>query len=187
MFKSYLKTAIRNLLKNRTFGLINILGLASGMAFCILIFLFVNDEYSYDTFHDDYDRIYRVWVHSFHPEYGISKISSLPIRIADDIRRLYPEISDVVRMSNRECKIKKSENIFKEKLTFVDPEFLKVFSFPILSENSSNHLYQANLSIRPKRINNGYLYTLALDEETGSEKVKRCKIKNWDQIKGGIE
>ncbi len=48
------------------------------------------------------------------------------------------------------------------------------------------YLYQANLSIRPKRIKNGYLYTFSIDEETGSEKVKRYKIKNWDQIKVGI-
>lgn len=140
MFKSYFKTAIRNLLKNRTFSLINILGLASGMALCILIFLFVQNEYSYDKFHEDSDRIHRLWVHSFHPEYGTNKISSLPIRIADDLRGLYPEIDNIARISTRECKIKKSELVFKERMTFVDPEFLKLFSFPIITGNSSDPL-----------------------------------------------
>jgi len=44
-----------------------------------------------------------------------------------------------------------------------------------------------NLSIRPKRIKNGYLYTFVVDEETDSEKLKRYKIKNWDQIKEVID
>jgi putative ABC transport system permease protein len=64
----------------------------------------------------------------------------MPIRIADDLRKLYPEIDRVVRISHRESKIRKSDLVFKEKLTFVDPEFLKVFSFPILDGNNSNPL-----------------------------------------------
>ena len=109
MLKNYLKIALRNLRKNKTTSFINIAGLAIGIAFSLLVYLFVHDEYSYDRFHEDSNRIYRVWTQSFHPEYGTSNIGSLPIRIADDFRRLFPEIEDVVRISHREGKIRISE------------------------------------------------------------------------------
>ena len=62
MFKNYLKAAMRSMLKHKGFSLINILGLAIGIACSILIFTFVNFEWSYDRFHDKADRIHRVAV-----------------------------------------------------------------------------------------------------------------------------
>ncbi len=121
MFKNYLKIALRNLTKNKTTSFINIAGLAIGIAFSLLVYLFVHDEYSFDRFHEDSNRIYRVWTQSFTPEWGTNNIGSMPIRIADDFRRLYPEIDHVVRISHRESKIRISELVYKEKLTFVDP------------------------------------------------------------------
>jgi putative ABC transport system permease protein len=60
MFKNYLKIALRNILKYKAYSLINILGLAVGMASCILILLYVHDELSYDKYHEKADQIYRV-------------------------------------------------------------------------------------------------------------------------------
>ena len=60
MFKNYLTVAIRNLLRHRVYSVINISGLAVGMACCILILLLIQDELSYDRFHQKMDRIYRV-------------------------------------------------------------------------------------------------------------------------------
>ena len=60
LFSSYLKTAIRNLARHRIYSAINIIGLAIGLAFCILTFLFTYNEWTYDTFHKNADRIYRV-------------------------------------------------------------------------------------------------------------------------------
>ena len=60
MFKNYLKVALRNLWKNKAFSAINIMGLASGLAVCLLIVLYVVDELSYDKYNEKADRIYRV-------------------------------------------------------------------------------------------------------------------------------
>ena len=68
------------------------------------------------------------------------------------------------------------------KAKFEDKDGNRSGMYDIFSQDGY-YLYQANLSIRPKRIKNGYLYTFAVDEKTGSEKIKRYKIKNWDQIK----
>src|SRR5580658_4161162 len=60
MLKSYWKTAVRALLRNKTYGLINIVGLAAGTFCCLYILLYVRDQYSYDRHHTDMDDIYRV-------------------------------------------------------------------------------------------------------------------------------
>jgi putative ABC transport system permease protein len=60
MFKNHLKIAIRNLLKQKVFSFINIAGLAIGMACCILIFLYVQDELKFDQYHENKHRIYRL-------------------------------------------------------------------------------------------------------------------------------
>jgi putative ABC transport system permease protein len=59
MIKNYLTTAIQNLIRNKTYSTINILGLSGGLTCCLLIFIFVTDEYSYDKFHAKKERIYR--------------------------------------------------------------------------------------------------------------------------------
>ena len=60
MFKNYIKTALRNIVRHKGYAFINIAGLAIGMACCILIVIFVMTELSYDKFHKDGDRIYRL-------------------------------------------------------------------------------------------------------------------------------
>jgi len=60
MIKNYLKIALRNLRKHKGYTFINITGLAVGLACCLLIVLFVRDELSYDRYHDNADRIYRI-------------------------------------------------------------------------------------------------------------------------------
>ncbi len=75
MFKSYLKTTLRSIKKHLGYSLINIMGLAIGMACCILILLFVFDELSYDKFHENHDRIYRVTRQWFTVSYQTIKAS----------------------------------------------------------------------------------------------------------------
>ena len=60
MFKVYLKSAFRNIFRNKTFSVINIVGLAIGMAACIVISVFIQNEYNYDNFNTKAERIYRV-------------------------------------------------------------------------------------------------------------------------------
>ena len=60
MFRNYLIVAVRNLLRNKTYLVINILGLAIGMAFCLLIFLYLHNEWTFDSFHKYADQLYRI-------------------------------------------------------------------------------------------------------------------------------
>jgi putative ABC transport system permease protein len=93
MLRNYLKIALRTLNRHRAYAFINLAGLAVGLAACLLIFLFVRDELSYDRFHDKADRIYRV------VSYG--KQLSTSALLAPSLVANFPEVESAVRLSRR--------------------------------------------------------------------------------------
>ena len=118
LFSSYLKTAIRNLARHRIYSAINIIGIAIGLAFCILTFLFVHNEWTYDTFHKNADRIYRV-------------SGMTPDPLGPAIAEAFPDMQ-TVRFSSSGGKIGTEDRAFQATLGFVDPNFLDIFSFPVI-------------------------------------------------------
>ena len=126
LFISYLKTAIRNLARHRIYSAINIIGLAIGLAFCIITYLFVHHEWTYDTFHENADRIYRVYVQT-------------PSGIAEDPRtsdgaalmETFPEML-AARFVIGHGKIGTDDRAFRAFWGYVDPNFLEIFSFPVI-------------------------------------------------------
>src|SRR5882762_7513900 len=91
MFRNYLKVAIRSLLKRKVFTLINILGLATGMAVCLLIVLFIRDELGYDSFQANSDRIYRMVLERKYPERSTS-YAIIPSSFRRAVKAELPEI-----------------------------------------------------------------------------------------------
>ena len=127
LFSSYLKTAIRNLARHRIYSAINIIGIAIGLAFCILTFLFVHNEWTYDTFHENADRIYRVYIKGRNERvHGVT-----PGPLGPALREAFPDMQ-TVRFASRTGKIGTENRAFRAKLGFTDSNFLDVFSFPIL-------------------------------------------------------
>src|SRR5689334_23923632 len=97
MISNYLKVAIRNLLRQKAFSFINIFGLALGISCTALIGMWVNDEVSYDRFHKDYERIYRVTATL--PELKVhAAVTSAPLALA--VKNELPEIEEPVRISD---------------------------------------------------------------------------------------
>ena len=78
MFKNYLKIAWRNLLRNKVYAVINIVGLALGISACLVIYLSVHFELSYDNFHPGKENIYRIVSEIGFPQEGFHKLSSVP-------------------------------------------------------------------------------------------------------------
>ena len=126
LFSSYLKTAIRNLARHRIYSAINIIGIAIGLAFCILTFLFVHNEWTYDTFHKNADRTYRVYKQD---ESGISGITPDPLGPA--LTEAFPAMQ-TVRFRGGGGKIGIQDRAFQANLGFVDPNFLDIFSFSVI-------------------------------------------------------
>ncbi len=132
MFKNYLKIAYRNIKRHKGYSLINISGLAVGMACCILILLFVFDELSYDRYHENHDRIYRVtrkWLN----EDGVVSLhlGHVAPPIAPLLRNEFPEIIHAVRMLRvGRALIGSGTTFFEEsRFFFAEEDIFEVFTF----------------------------------------------------------
>src|SRR5436190_4010034 len=97
MFRNHFKVAMRNLWKRKVYTLINILGLATGMAVCLLIVLFIQNELSYDNFQQQGDQIYRVALDRRYPGRSTS-YALIPSSIGEAIKREYPEVKESTRI-----------------------------------------------------------------------------------------
>ena len=126
LFISYLKTAIRNLARHRIYSAINIIGLAIGLAFCMITFLFTYHEWTYDTFHENADHIYRVYVQT--PS-GIAEKPRVPDGAA--LTEAFPEMQ-TARLVVGFGKIGTDDRAFRSIWSYVDPNILEIFSFPII-------------------------------------------------------
>jgi putative ABC transport system permease protein len=143
MLLNYLKIAVRNLAKNKTYSVINIFGLALGVAVSVLILMFVMHEYSYDKFHTNHKRIYRVLgkVKMGDNEFQMSSFSSdkaLVFKNSDarikDFVRILPTYDKIVMKSAGKGMF------FEENFMFADPSFLKIFSFELTEGNPATVL-----------------------------------------------
>ena len=146
MFSNYLKIAWRNLLKNKTFSLINIIGLASGLACFILIALYIIDELSFDKYHDKADRIYRI---NSDIRFGGTDlnmaVSADPMGAT--LKKDYPQVEQFTRIYASEgSKLFKKENVFitEERAVYADSTLFDVFTFPALAGDSKTALNEPN-------------------------------------------
>jgi putative ABC transport system permease protein len=139
MIRNYVKIAIRNLLRQKGFSFINIFGLALGISCTALIGMWVNDELSYDRFHRDFDRIYRIT--STLPEMKVhAAVSSAPLALA--IKNEFPEVDEAVRIFtyNRDL-MQVGDARFEEKgIIYADSNFFRVFTFPFIKGDSERAL-----------------------------------------------
>jgi putative ABC transport system permease protein len=140
MGKMLFHIAIRNLLRNKTFSFLNIIGLAIGMASAILILLWVQNELSYDSFYPNADRLYQSWNRD-RSNKGIDCWNVTPKPLAPALKQEYPEIERATRVGWDETILftvgEKKMNI---KGTMVDPDFLPMFDFPLIKGDISKAL-----------------------------------------------
>ncbi len=140
MLKNYFKIAFRNLLKNKVYSSINIFGLAVGIACCLLIGLYVYNEWSYDEFHSKSDRLYRTWVHE---DYGNDEIyfnSVTPFILASTLKNNIPEVEETTRFYNFFNSVKRPDQneSSSETISMVDPAFFEMFDFPVVKGSISS-------------------------------------------------
>ncbi len=135
MFKSYIKIAWRNLLRNKGFSAINILGLAIGMASAILILLWIQNEMSHDRFHEKRDRLYTANNRDkFNGEMWAWSQTSKPL--AGTLKQEYPEVEDAVRIGEAPFLFTVGNKHLNMAGYFTDPGFFNLFSFPLLEGNT---------------------------------------------------
>ncbi|MCY3555778.1 MAG: ABC transporter permease [Gemmatimonadetes bacterium] len=142
MFKNYLTIAIRNLLRHKGYSAINVLGLAIGIACCVLILLYVQDELSYDQYHEKKDRIYRV-VESATVAGRSIEAAVTPPPWAPVLAKDYPVIEAYTRIKPPASRwlIRYQEKRFYERyFAFVDSSFFDIFTFPLVQGDAKTVL-----------------------------------------------
>jgi putative ABC transport system permease protein len=157
MLKSNLRTTIRNLLKNKVFSFVNIIGLSIGVACFILIGLFVIDELTYDSYNINADRIFRV---NAHYKVGDNRfnLANSPAPLADVLASEYPEIEKTVRIIKGEnIYVKKDDGYIKEdNFFYADSSMFDVFTINFISGNPKTALTQPNSVVITRKIAEKY-------------------------------
>jgi len=134
MINNYFKIAFRNLSRHKLYSAINILGLAVGMAACILILLWVKNETSYDRFHSNADDLYRISQEWQSPDKPAEFDATTPVPLEPVLKERFPEIIKATRFDDGELTlIKYDEQVFQDdKVALADPDFFEMFSFPLI-------------------------------------------------------
>lgn len=140
MLRNYIKIAWRNLQKSKMFSIINILGLTIGMTCCLLIYMYVKHELSYDTFHTKANQIYRLGTDVKTPTEVIkADITSAPM--GPNLKEDFPEVLEMTRLQSSGLLINKAEQTFQEdNVMFADASVFDVLSFPLLEGNPKTAL-----------------------------------------------
>ena len=153
MFRNYFKIAWRNLIKNKVFSLINIVGLAAGLSCCMLIGLYVYDELSYDTQHPDVGQLYQIGTVFVRPD-GETKTAATPYPVADALQLEYPEIASTTRLVGLFTEDKtllrydaapgKSTVFYETNGYLADPTFFSFFAYDFIEGNGTQALKNPN-------------------------------------------
>src|SRR6476646_3108948 len=165
MFKNYFKTAFRSLSRNRNYSIINIAGLAVGIAVCMMIFIIIQFQTSFDNFHSKKDRVYRVLTEFHHADAAtISYGKNVPFPMPEGLKTAFPQLEQVAPVyasHNDELQVIDNNGTpiknFKEQsgVFYTSPSFFKMFDFPLL-EGSYASLKDPNNVLLTKEIAETY-------------------------------
>jgi len=153
MFKNYIKIALRSFWKQKLTTGINIFGLAVGIACASLAYVFIQHEWSYDKFHEEYENIY--WFHTSHQS-GQMNLSTTPAVLSASLKETFPEVTEAFRMEDQKISLEVGKEVFEEKALFVEPNFFDFFSFPLIEGNADNVLQKRNAVVLSESMANKY-------------------------------
>lgn len=187
MFQNYFKIAVRNLLKNKGYTTINILGLSLGITCCLILFLVVRFELSFDNFHENGERIYRV-VTDFTRSEGMSYNQGAPIPMYEALKNDVENLEEVVMLKfDREGSIvlveDESKKFKEERIGYVNQEYFNVFQYEWLAGNNSKALLRPNQLVISEKIAQKYYQ----QPENAIGKIIRLNNKYDLQITGVVK
>lgn len=139
MLRNFFKTAVRNILKHKTYSLINFIGLTCGLALSLLIISYIRSELSYDIFHDKADRLYRL---AYTAPNGL-KLATSPPPIAPAMKEFFPEVEETARVYGRNVSIargERNESFEETDIYFADSTLLNMFTFEFVKGNPAKAL-----------------------------------------------
>ncbi|MEM6633313.1 MAG: ABC transporter permease, partial [Bacteroidota bacterium] len=145
MLKNYFLTSLRNLKKEPGYAFLNIFGLTLGITSCLIIFLYIQYELNFDTYHEKADRIYRISSEIKEPDNAF-RWSATQLPLGKSVKMDYAEVEEYVRfIENGNSTVEyNNQNFFEEDYFFVDSTVFDVFSFEWILGESTEALHQPN-------------------------------------------
>lgn len=161
MIKSYLRVAIRNLLKHRTFSFINIFGLAVGLTGCMIIGLYIYEETGYDTFFPDHERVYRITREFKSPDGSTSlELAAVAPMVAPLLKNDYPQIEEIFRIvptGSIAIKLPDSQKLYTETgFMFADSTMFEILPTPFVAGDPRTALSQPNAVVLSEEVAERY-------------------------------
>ena len=139
MIRNYLKVALRNLWRSKGFSMINITGLAIGLASAMLISLWIYNQVTFDRFHKNDHELYQVWNRGIFDD-RLNCWDNVPKILGPTLRLEYPEISNVVRTNSRWFVTRTKDKKISSSALIADSTFLSMFSFPMVTGDANSAL-----------------------------------------------
>lgn len=145
MFKSYISIVYRGLLRNKVYSIVNILGLSFGLACCLIIYLYIQQEISFDNFHSKAERTYHFVGEAKYPT-GIDYNGATPYPLAKALRQDFPDLESVsqIHFQNSDIVQIEDKKFAVDNVIFADQYFFQVFDFNILKGNPEESLKEKN-------------------------------------------
>lgn len=143
MLHNYFKIAYRNFKKHTGYALINVLGLAVGIASSVIILLYAENELTYDAFHENSDDIYLVYKER-HTAQGIRNLDDTWVPMLSEIQSDYPNVVNGVRMFDRTRWVETNGQKFEEAVVYADPSLFEVFSYPLVDGDGAYAMQNPN-------------------------------------------
>jgi putative ABC transport system permease protein len=145
MLRNIFITSLRNFFRNKSFSLINLIGLSVSMSLGMLIIMIVHDQLLFDNFHQDSERIYRINTQLLHPDWGNIDFATAPLPLGEVLKNDYSLAENTVRIKSELYGDVTYKNItVPVRGLFVDPSFLEVFNFPLEQGSPANALQGPN-------------------------------------------
>ena len=170
MFSNFVITALRNLLRHRMYAVINIGGLALGLAACLLIMLFVRSELGYDSWIPNAGQIHRLHTTANIPGRDPLRTVASSGQMARALKETFPEIEASTRVLYAGQRIFLDGNVYEESVTEVDPTFFQVFDLPLLQGDRNTALNDHNSIIISERTAQKYFG----EEEALGQTITMC-------------
>ncbi len=190
LLPNYFKTASRKIKRQKVFSLINIAGLAVGLACCAVIILYVSNELSYDTFHPDADRTYRLASHIIN-QVGEFWFAATPGPMAPILRREFPQVEEVARIvpprenADNVLVVKGNKRFFEDRIWFVDSTAFRIFRIAFIQGSPERALEKPNHVVITESIASKYFgdesalgktLQIEIDYDTGETKLEDYQV-----------
>lgn len=190
LFSNYFRIGFRKIKRQKIYSLINITGLAVGLACCAVIILYVKNELSYDSFHKDADRIYRVAVHRINIV-GEFRFVATPAPLGPELLRSYPQVEQAVRVvppyenASHVLVVLDEKRFFENRVWFADEYIFELFRMPFIQGNPQTALTNPNTVVITEGMANKYFgeevplgqtLQIEIDYDTGSVELQDYEV-----------